>query len=708
MLYDWKLDGRSYGEIEKEAIFHIPREYPEWTSYNASDPGITLIQLLSWLTEVQQYHVSQPSQAKRRKYLKLLGIKPHRMRPAAGAVGAEPFLGLGFSGAQSQTPLLKGTRFFAEDIPFELVEKEWLRPVHLIGACMAKKEGIEGYYHMENDAAKQMKLYPFGEAPKEGNQCCFILDGPLNPLWKTDLYFDICTEYAVSRNPADEGFLPLAKLKWEYYAAGGWKELAVEFDRTYGFLQSGAIRFHTAEEMVQEPQLNAYQIRVALLENDLDVAPLIQNIYLNEMEARQQYTACDYEEAVLEFSQEEESFSMESSLYLAKSGRAELYLEGEGGFHLLKEQSREAAEDGDTRFWFARPAWAVGKRRCLLAVFEREMEEKRIVGWGDEFANQEFDLNVSNILYDDFEILAYDKEEGCYVRYQKAEDFDGCTPEDAVYILDTEREKLLFGDCERGLAPSGEIKMIRLRQSLGSAGNIKAGQIRECGPHPELLVRQSRAFCGGRDEEELSQCFERFCREFKEIRRGITYGDYEALARKAPGLLILNSRVVSPKEWKERDKNVSENEISIVVQPFCFPGQHKGLSRKYKQNLIRVLQSQKMLGTRIRLLDPEYIAVDVYGEILVKPQFLDAEQKMEEAVKEYLDERTWDIGTQVHLSVLYGILDTLPCVGQVKSLSVNARGKGCWYLANGDIGLPPNGLAFLRDLEFCIYTADER
>ena len=119
-----------------------------------------------------------------------------------------------------------------------------------------------------------------------------------------------------------------------------------------------------------------------------------------------------------------------------------------------------------------------------------------------------------------------------------------------------------------------------------------------------------------------------------------------------------------------------------------------------------MLEKEKMLGTRNQILSPEYIGISVYAEIVIKPQFSDAKEQMETAVQTYLDEKTWKIGRPVLSSTLYGILDTLPCVWQVRALSVNARGKRCRHLVNGDIGLPPNGLAYLENMDFCIYTAD--
>lgn len=701
MFDELKLDDRSYREIEEEAVFRIPRECPQWTNYNPSDPGITLLQLFSWLTEVQQYHLSRQSPLKRRKYLKLLGAGIQHLSPAKGAVTLEP--GLGQMG--EELPLLKGARFLAGDLAFETQKKEWVHPARLIGACMIQGETVSSYHNIGNEYEKQMQLYPFGQKPRIGNQCCLILDRPLSHTRKTTVSFMIRTEYEVTRNPAEKGFWPLAKLKWEYYGKGGWEALQVEEDGTYGFLQSGKLRFQIQREMALEETFGAYEIRVTLLEHEFDVAPLIQNIYLNEIEVLQQYTACDYEECEVEFAGTEVSFS--TSLYLADRGKTELYVPYKEGWRRLKESGREKTEEGDIRLFFPRPEWAGGFLRCRLAVFEEEMEEKRILGWGNAFANQEFFLHMEHLLYDGFEILVYDRETDCYREFWKAADFDGCTQEDRAYVLEPEQGKLVFGDCQRGMAPEGEILIHRLKFCQGRAGNLKAGRIKECQGHPGLLVKQFQETKGGREEETVSECLERFRRRLKEIHRGVAYADYEKLVKQAPGLLILDSRVISPGEWEEMGMNPPENEISIVVQPLSSLERHGRLSEAYRRNLNCFLEERKMLGTRIRLLNPEYIGISLYAEVVVWPQFSDAGKQMEERVREYLDEQTWEIGKPVLSSVLYGLLDTLPCVRQVKSLSISAFGKGCRHRKGGDVALPPNGLAYGKDLEFGISTGDE-
>ena len=50
----------------------IPSEYPEWTDHNPTDPGIILLELLAWLTEMVLYRVNQVPDENYWTFLKLL------------------------------------------------------------------------------------------------------------------------------------------------------------------------------------------------------------------------------------------------------------------------------------------------------------------------------------------------------------------------------------------------------------------------------------------------------------------------------------------------------------------------------------------------------------------------------------------------------------------------------------------------------------
>lgn len=80
------LDDRNYPQILREALARIPVHNPEWTNFNDSDPGVTLVQLMAFMTESLLYRANQIPERNRRKYLTLLGIPLRPAEPARGLV----------------------------------------------------------------------------------------------------------------------------------------------------------------------------------------------------------------------------------------------------------------------------------------------------------------------------------------------------------------------------------------------------------------------------------------------------------------------------------------------------------------------------------------------------------------------------------------------------------------------------------------------
>jgi hypothetical protein len=66
------LDDRTYADLVREGIELIPSSAPGWTNHNASDPGITLVELFAYLAEIYLYRVDRVSAASKAKFLKLL------------------------------------------------------------------------------------------------------------------------------------------------------------------------------------------------------------------------------------------------------------------------------------------------------------------------------------------------------------------------------------------------------------------------------------------------------------------------------------------------------------------------------------------------------------------------------------------------------------------------------------------------------------
>jgi predicted phage baseplate assembly protein len=78
------LDDRRYQDLLDEALSRIPVYTPEWTNFNKSDPGVTLVEVFAFLTESLLYRCNRVPLKNRAKFLQLLKVP---LQPATSAQG---------------------------------------------------------------------------------------------------------------------------------------------------------------------------------------------------------------------------------------------------------------------------------------------------------------------------------------------------------------------------------------------------------------------------------------------------------------------------------------------------------------------------------------------------------------------------------------------------------------------------------------------
>lgn len=62
-----RIDDRGSGSLLAELLSRIPVNSPEWTDFNESDPGVTLVGLFSFLTESLLWQIDERQRRRRRR-----------------------------------------------------------------------------------------------------------------------------------------------------------------------------------------------------------------------------------------------------------------------------------------------------------------------------------------------------------------------------------------------------------------------------------------------------------------------------------------------------------------------------------------------------------------------------------------------------------------------------------------------------------------
>jgi hypothetical protein len=107
------LDDRRYQDLLDEALARIPVHNPEWTNFNKSDPGVTLVEIFAFLTENLLYRCNQIPERNRLKFLSLLGVP---LQPAASARGLVQFTNE--RGPRAAVTIGAGREVRAGSVPF--------------------------------------------------------------------------------------------------------------------------------------------------------------------------------------------------------------------------------------------------------------------------------------------------------------------------------------------------------------------------------------------------------------------------------------------------------------------------------------------------------------------------------------------------------------------------------------------------------------
>lgn len=152
-----KIDDRRYQDLLDEALSRIPIHNPEWTNFNRSDPGVTLVEIFAFMTESLLYRSNLIPERNRLKFLQLLGIP---LNSATSAQGIVTFLNE--RGLMQKITVKAGEEVIAGQVPFRLERGLDILPVE--GRIYFKRPlkdaaaEVKDYYHQLYDSFKGAPL----------------------------------------------------------------------------------------------------------------------------------------------------------------------------------------------------------------------------------------------------------------------------------------------------------------------------------------------------------------------------------------------------------------------------------------------------------------------------------------------------------------------------------------------------------------------
>ncbi|MFP3153559.1 baseplate J/gp47 family protein [Lachnospiraceae bacterium ZAX-1] len=724
MLPDINLDNENYDNILDEARNMIISLYPEWTDYNYHDPGITMIELFASMKESQQYFLNQIGSEHREKYLKLLGMKRWHKAPARALLKVYPHENL---------LIPEGTKLYAGDACFETTKRKNFSGRDICFCFCVKDDTIESFISQEQlEFGHKLHFYPFGVEPSVNTACYVGLENPLPKEEMQDIYIEIFNEHVVRRKKLNAPMNPsLAKIRLQYATAGEWKDLEICEDQTYGLLQDGFVTFLLKEEMekVNVCSQEAYYIRAVLEENSYDTPPVITNTSIHVQEILQKDTQAEILD--ISFCQEElidrrKRWSKEEPIalytYLSLQSMDLIFLKIGDSYRMVDNFHKQVDYDEGIAWIKVDGIDGNGQKDeengvngqedaidgLRIVSMTPQMFAKRIIGEGTGFPNQEWDLEDLQILYEDFQIMITDPEDiSCFYAWDKVEDFAISTPGDRHYVMDSRQGKIRFGDCIHGMAPEGIILICGYAKTKGMDGNVKKNKIQcfESDEGEEIKVFNMNDAQGGRDEESLDDCFLRARKSLKVSDTAITYEDYERRVKEIPGLLIESCHVVPNDKMSHFIRVVDNMAIYIVIKPFGLTS-HAKLSVNYEKNIRAWLEPCRLIGNRIEILQPEYVLIYLYAEITLKPQYFYARETVEKKVKEFFQKYEKEFGSTLPYHELYGTIQKMDEVSEIRALEVETKGEGVIRNAVGDIFLSPNGILTLEDSRYSFSISD--
>ena len=270
------LDDRSFQQLVDEAKRLIPTYCPEWTNHNLSDPGVALIELFAWMSEMMLYRLNQVPDGFYLRMLNLLGIETF---PASAATADLTFWA---TNGQETASISRGTEIATSvtgnEDPIVFTTIEDLKIVDPVLDRMLTSAHDEVFADLTTSVQAGESTPLFSTNPlRSGDGFYLGFDRSL-----AGNVLELRIKATVQGIGIDPNEPPIA---WEVWTGEGWARITVHEDTTGGFNRDGVVKLLIP--MAHEPrtlgQHAGFWVRVVLTrglgeDNSYRVSPVVTAI----------------------------------------------------------------------------------------------------------------------------------------------------------------------------------------------------------------------------------------------------------------------------------------------------------------------------------------------------------------------------------------------------------------------------------------------
>jgi len=670
-----RLDDQSFDEIVAEAEGRLPWLCPVWTDHNAHDPGVTILELMAWYKETQQYQMDQLTPALQRKLLALAGVTP--------LGGAEARCGLEFPPEAGPRRVLERLTT-PQGVPFELLEAvPRSRPV--LERAFIEREDTRVDVTVLTQNGLSFPPFSFG-----GRESALSLGFRLRSAGEVRLWFELEQPAGAARNPPDGHTPPPRELVWELPGVGA---VAPSLDETWALSWSGYVVLPVPARW-RADEAGLHWLTLRQLRAGCEEQPRVARISTGRFRAAQRESR-----ALRRFFQIAPAPDQELLLESAPARRARLavFLWDGGGWRALSEFRRE--QTGRGLLLRLDGSGAAARERGNLLVVCQRPEESRQMQWnilgrpGEELY---LNTNGRSVLPGRLELLCRTLCPDGEVRpalWRETEDLAACGPRDPVFAFDAERGVIVFGDGQHGALPApGPVLAAELVLSLCGGGNIPA----DAGltfPDGETVANQAAS--GGRDPERLPEARGRLLAALSQTKKCLSAGDYAARAKETPGLRVAGAKALPG--YDARTPNLRRRAMVTVAVFPAGEGAYPAADGRFLEAVGRQLERCRTVCVQTRAVPVRYVPVSLTARLRLRPG--SDPEEIRRALRAWFRPREERIGEPLRQNELCALLQKCPGVSQVLSLTLRGLDQNCYRSAAGDLELPPDALAKLEALE---------